>query len=227
MYERAPPFSVFMSDLDWDDDEFEPTAVGGTGVKTEWDDEEEEEAPPAVAPPKKKTTQAKKKEAPSSYVDETLADPIAEKLRQQKLVEEADLKAAIELFGSEEDFKDFKLDEFQPKNAKDFEKLATASVKKHFYEHRNSPHYKVALKTFMKVALSEFSGPDVKEIESHVAAIRNEKIKKEKEMQQKSKKATSGSNKKKFINTGSTKGDAGLDDYKYDYEDVDDQYDFM
>ena len=41
MYERAPPFSVFMSDLDWDDDEFEPTAVGGTGVKTEWDDEEE------------------------------------------------------------------------------------------------------------------------------------------------------------------------------------------
>jgi len=156
-----------------------------------------------------------------------LADPIAEKLRQQKLVEEADLKAAIELFGSEEDFKDFKLDEFQPKNAKDFEKLATASVKKHFYEHRNSPHYKVALKTFMKVALSEFSGPDVKEIESHVAAIRNEKIKKEKEMQQKSKKATGGSNKKKFINTGSTKGDAGLDDYKYDYEDVDDQYDFM
>ena len=116
-----------MSDLDWDDDEFEPTAVGGTAVKTEWDDEEEEEAPPAVAPPKKKTTtQAKKKEAPSSYVDETLADPIAEKLRQQKLVEEADLKAAIELFGSEEDFKDFKLDEFQPKNAKDFEKLATA-----------------------------------------------------------------------------------------------------
>ena len=81
----------------------------------------------------KKATQAKNKEAPSSYVDETLADPIAEKLRQQKLVEEADLKAAIELFGSEEDFKDFKLDEFQPKNAKDFEKLATASVKKHFF----------------------------------------------------------------------------------------------
>ena len=40
------------------------------------------------------------------------------------------------------------------------------------------------------------------------------------------KKATSGS-KKKFINTGSTKGDAGLDDYKYDYKDVDDEYDFM
>ena len=215
--------NAYMSDLDWDDEEFEPTAVVQT--KEQWDDEEEEEEEvKVVAPPKKKPV-AKKPEA-KAYVDETLADPIAEKLRQQKLVEEADLKAAIELFGSEEDFKDFKLDEFQPKNAKDFEKLATASVKKHFYEHRNSPHYKLALKTFMKVALSEFSGPDVKEIESHVAAIRNEKIKKEKEMQQKSKKATSGS-KKKFINTGGTKGDAGLDDYKYDYEDVDDQYDFM
>ena len=84
----------------------------------------------------------------------------------------------------------------------------------------------MAVKTFIKVALSEFPGADVKEIESHVAALRNEKIKKEKEMQQKSKKATSGS-KKKFINTGSTKGDAGLDDYKYEYQDVDDQYDFM
>ena len=159
-----------MSDLDWDDDEFEPTAVGGTAVKTRWDDEEEEEAPRPSRRRKRRPPLRRRKRAPSSYVDETLADPIAEKLRQQKLVEEADLKAAIELFGSEEDFKDFKLDEFQPKNAKDFEKLATASVKKHFYEHRNSPHYKLALKTFVKVALSEFSGPDVKEIESHVAA---------------------------------------------------------
>jgi translation initiation factor 3 subunit J len=213
-----------MSDLDWDDEEFEPSAV--VQEKAQWDDEEEEEEEevPEVAKPTKKPT--KKAEVKAAYVDETLADPIAEKLRQQKLVEEADLKAAIELFGSEEDFKDFNLETFEPKNAKDFEKLATASVKKHFYTHRNSPHYKVAVKTFIKVALSEFPGADVKEIESHVAALRNEKIKKEKEMQQKSKKATSGS-KKKFINTGSTKGDAGLDDYKYEYQDVDDQYDFM
>ena len=61
----------------------------------------------------------------------------------------------------------------------------------------------------MKVALSEFSGLDVKEIESRRPEL-NEKIKKEKEMQQKSKKATGGSNKKKFINTGSTKGTPGL-----------------
>jgi len=217
-----------MSDLDWDDEEFEPSAVVQEKAQ-EWDDEEEEEEEEAlkvVAKPNAKKPTTKKAEVKAAYVDETLADPIAEKLRQQKLVEEADLKAAIELFGSEEDFKDFNLETFEPKNAKDFEKLATASVKKHFYTHRNSPHYKVAVKTFIKVALSEFPGADVKEIESHVAALRNEKIKKEKEMQQKSKKATSGS-KKKFINTGSTKGDAGLDDYKYEYQDVDDQYDFM
>ena len=121
-----------------------------------------------------------KAEVKAAYVDETLADPIAEKLRQQKLVEEADLKAAIELFGSEEDFKDFNLETFEPKNAKDFEKLATASVKKHFYEHRNSPHYKVALKTFIKVALSEFPGADVKEIESHAAVIRTKRLRKKK-----------------------------------------------
>ena len=216
-----------MSDLDWDDEEFEPSAVVQEKAQ-EWDDEEEEEEEEAlvVAKPNTKKPTTKKAEVKAAYVDETLADPIAEKLRQQKLVEEADLKAAIELFGSEEDFKDFNLETFEPKNAKDFEKLATASVKKHFYTHRNSPNYKVAVKTFIKVALSEFPGADVKEIESHVAALRNEKIKKEKEMQQKSKKATSGS-KKKFINTGSTKGDAGLDDYKYEYQDVDDQYDFM
>ena len=212
-----------MSDLDWDDEEFEPTAV--VREKAQWDDSEEEEEEAVVTIKTKKPT--KKVEVKALYVDETLADPIAEKLRQQKLVEESDLKATYELFGSTEDFEDFALETFEPKNAKDFEKLALVSVKKHFYRHRNSSHYKVAVKTFIKVALSEFSGADVKEIESHVAALRNEKIKKEKEMdKQKSKKATSGS-KKKFINTGSTKGDAGLDDYKYDYQDVDDQYDFM
>ena len=207
------------SDLDWDDEEFEPFAV--VQEKAQWDDEEEEEEEVPVAQPTKKPT--KKAEVKAAYVDETLADPIAEKLRQQKLVEEADLKAAIELFGSEEDFKDFNLETFEPKNAKDFEKLATASVKKHFYEHRNSPHYKVALKTFIKVALSEFPGADVKGL-SRRRCYSNEKIKKEKEMQQKRRKRRV--EKKKFINTEARKETQGWT-IKYDYQDVDDQYDFM
>ena len=103
-----------MSDLDWDDEEFEPSAV--VQEKAQWDDEEEEEEEevPVVAKPNTKKP-TKKAEVKAAYVDETLADPIAEKLRQQKLVEEADLKAAIELFGSEEDFKDFNLETFEPK----------------------------------------------------------------------------------------------------------------
>ena len=80
-----------------------------------WDDEEEEEAPTAVVAPPKKATQAKNKEAPSSY-GRDVGRPDRGEVATAKVIE-ADLKAAIELFGSEEDFKDF-TDEFQPKNAK-------------------------------------------------------------------------------------------------------------
>ena len=216
------------SDLDWDDDEFEPQSVAQTAQRWNEDEEEEEEEEENEERKieKKKKPIEKKKPKAQEYVDETLSDPIEEKLRQQRLVEAEDLRAAMELFGTEEDFKDFELDSYHPKALKEFETLAKAAVKKYFWEHRNSPHYKQAVKTFLRVALGEFSGVDVKEIESYVAALRNEKIKKEKESREVKKKATSGS-KKKFINTGSTKGDAGLDDYKYDYKDVDDEYDFM
>ena len=212
-----------MSDLDWDDEDFAPTALGAN--KDNWDDEEEEVVVPKKIPSSKNK---KKQPAEEAYKDETLDDPIAEKLRRQKLVEEADLKQAKELFGSE-DFSDFDLETFVPKNAKDFEKLATACVKKLFWEHRTARHYKLGVKTFVKVACGEFSGSDVKEIEQFIAQIRNERIKKEKELQQKLKKEEENEKKKgkKFINTGGTKGDAGLDDYKYDYHDVDDDYDFM
>ena len=56
------------------------------------DEEEEEEEAPVKKAPASKPKPAKKETV--EYVDETLADPVAEKLRRQKLVEAADLAAA-------------------------------------------------------------------------------------------------------------------------------------
>ena len=98
------------SDLDWDDDEFEPQSVAQTAQRWNEDEEEEEEEEEENEErkiEKKKKPIEKKKPKAQEYVDETLSDPIEEKLRQQRLVEAEDLRAAMELFGTEEDFKDF------------------------------------------------------------------------------------------------------------------------
>ena len=62
-----------------------------------------------------------------------------------RLVEEADFRAAQELFGGQD------LDKMQPKSAKDFEDYAAALVHKYVAAHSRSPHYKTLVKALLKV----------------------------------------------------------------------------
>jgi translation initiation factor 3 subunit J len=55
--------------------------------------------------------------------DEALDDPALEKLRQQRLVEEADFKSTTELFGKK-DGSEKSLDTFIPKSESDFAEYA-------------------------------------------------------------------------------------------------------
>ena len=62
-----------------------------------------------------------------------------------RLVEEADFRAAQELFGGQD------LDKMQPKSAKDFEDFAVTLAHKYVLAHSRSPHYKTLVKALFKV----------------------------------------------------------------------------
>jgi translation initiation factor 3 subunit J len=69
----------------------------------------------------------------------------------RRLVEEADFRAAQELFGTAE--QDVRLDDFAPKTAKDFEDFARAVAAKYLAPHSKSSHYKTLVKQIIKQAL--------------------------------------------------------------------------
>ena len=63
-----------------------------------------------------------------------------------RLVEEADFRAAQELFGGQD------LDKMQLKSGKDFEDFAANLAHKYVLVHSRSPHYKSLVKGLLKVS---------------------------------------------------------------------------
>ncbi|CAA0826570.1 Translation initiation factor eIF3 subunit [Striga hermonthica] len=204
----------------WDDEDIDD-------VKESWEDEDEpatapkvESAPSEKAPKKAAAKSGDKKmkatEAVKDSPKEEPLDPVQEKLRQQRLVEEADYKATAELFSKKGD--DKTLDNFIPKSESDFAEYAELiSHKLRPYE--KSYHYIGLLKAVMRLSMTSLKGSDAKEVASSITAIANEKIKAEKEANA-SKKKTGG--KKKQLHVGKPDDDVVVDTYD-DYDD----YDFM
>lgn len=203
----------------WDDED-----VDDDNVKDSWEDEEEpapapKAEPPAEKAPKKaavKASETKGKEV-EGHTKEAPLDPVAEKLRQQRLVEEADYKSTAELF-AKKGGDDKTLDNFIPKSESDFLEYAELiSHKLRPYE--KSYHYIGLLKAVMRLSMTAVKGPDAKEISSSVAAFANEKIKAEKEANA-SKKKTGA--KKKQLHVDKADDEAVVNAY-----DGYDDYDFM
>lgn len=220
-----------MDDCSWDDDEFEVAAVQKVAAvkkTTGFDSEEESDDETS----KVQGSQPKKKDKKKLYKEELLGasgatdgasldDPLAEKLRKQRLVEEADFELAKECFG--EDTID--LDKFIPKTSAEFEKYATLLAMKYLRPYSSSSHYTTMLRTVMRKGMVSLNSSDAKDLETAIGVIRNEKVKAEKPAA-KSKKAL----KKATLNT---RGDGGGDlmameeDAQYRNEVLDDDYDFM
>lgn len=201
----------------WDDEDLDDN-----DVKESWEDFDEPEPAPApvkVVEKKKagnKDSSKKGKEVVAPVVAEAPLDPLAEKLRQQRLVEEADYKAAADLFRKKGD--DKTLENFIPKSESDFVEYAElVSHKLRPYE--KSFHYLGLLKAVMRLSMTSLKAADAKEVASSVTAIANEKLKAEKEANAGKKKAGA---KKKQIHVGKPDDDVVMGAY----DDADD-YDFM
>ncbi|KAK4751916.1 hypothetical protein SAY87_020714 [Trapa incisa] len=201
----------------WDDED-----VDEGDIKESWEDEDEPAAAPAPPPPAAKApkkTAAKAADTKGKAVlvtKEEPLDPVAEKLRQQRLVEEADYRSTAELFVRKDDEKS--LDNFIPKSESDFLEYAELiSYKLRPFE--KSYHYIGLLKAVMRLSMTSLKAADAKDVASSVTAIANEKIKVEKE-------ANAGKKK-----TGAKKKQLHLDKPDDDmvvnaYDGMDD-YDFM
>ncbi|KAF9617767.1 hypothetical protein IFM89_038529 [Coptis chinensis] len=95
-----------LIETNWDDEDAEDD-----GIKESWEDEEsipepllepEPSAPKSIKKAGAKSTESKGKAVVEEK--EEVLDPVAEKLRQQRLVEEADYKSTTELFARKEKF---------------------------------------------------------------------------------------------------------------------------
>ena len=112
------------------------------------------------------------KKTVAEYVDETLDDPVAEKARRQKLVEQADLEAAKELFGT--DGAEVDLATYNPKSEKEFTKFGRLVATKFLTPVNQSAFYKEAVKSFNAFAVKHMTAAEVKEVEATLVAIRKE-----------------------------------------------------
>ncbi|KAK2652518.1 hypothetical protein Ddye_012374 [Dipteronia dyeriana] len=215
--EQIPPIDLKEpAKIRWDDED-----VDEDDVKESWEDEDEP-APVAPAQPPEKSTNkpatkaSAKKEKPVEVAKEEPLDPVAEKLRQQRLVEEADYKSTKELFGKSGDEKT--LDNFIPKSESDFMEYAELiSHKLRPYE--KSFHYISLLKAVMRLSTTSLKAADAKDVASSITAIANEKLKAEKETAA-GKKKTGG--KKKQLHVDKPDDDMvvggqydALDDYDF------------
>ncbi|KAK9103779.1 hypothetical protein Sjap_021033 [Stephania japonica] len=220
--EEEPVAPILKKELPrskWDDED-----VDEDDVKESWEDEDEPEPKPAPVPPptaekstKNPAAAAKDKKGKTAKVkqEETL-DPLAEKLLQQRLVEEADYKATTELFGKRGDEKS--LDNFIPKSESDYLEYAELISHK-LLPYEKSYHYIGLLKAVLRLSTANLKAADAKEVSSSMAAIANEKLKSEKEANAGKKKIGA---KKKQLNVDKLEDDAAVSTF-----DALDDYDFM
>ncbi|KAL4312631.1 hypothetical protein GQ457_01G030500 [Hibiscus cannabinus] len=217
--EEIPPIPTkVIPKSKWDDED-----IDDSDVKESWEDDDEPEPPqqpvakaPAEKVPQKAAPKATEKKGKSiELAKEEPLDPVAEKLRQQRLVEEADYRSTAELFSKKGD--DKTLENFIPKSESDFMEYAELISHK-LRPHEKSYHYIALLKAVMRLSLTNLKAADVKDVASSVTAIANEKLKAEKEAT--TKKKTGG--KKKQLHVDKPDDDLVVNAY----DDVDD-YDFM
>ncbi|CAM8933009.1 unnamed protein product [Rhodiola kirilowii] len=206
----------------WDDEDLEDN-----DVKDSWEDFDEPAPEPAPAPEAKKVTkkaEAKKAEAKATEkkekviaTSEPLLDPVAEKMRQQRLVEESDYRVTTELFGKK-DGGEKSLDNFIPKSESDFLEYAEL-IAYQLRPYENSYHYIGLLKAVMRLSMKNLKAADAKEVASSCSAVANEKLKAEKEVNASKNK---GAAKKKQLHVDKPDDDIAVGGY-----DPLDDYDFM
>ncbi|XP_059479654.1 eukaryotic translation initiation factor 3 subunit J [Neocloeon triangulifer] len=212
----------------WDDEDLDDD------VKDNWEDDEEEEKKDtekqeeksSIAPaPAKKNKKSLSKKIEEKERSEQLAmeskkpmtpeERLAEKKRQQKLQEEADLRAAIETFGITEG-SGSGIDAMLPSSKEEFDEFGKALVKK-IIPFSSSQHFPLFVEELIRDVCANLTSNDLKKLKNTIDNLHLEKTKIEKGDKAKKK---GGKGKAKLRVEGES---AIVDEYSaYDVEEFDD-----
>ncbi|XP_077988807.1 eukaryotic translation initiation factor 3 subunit J-A-like isoform X3 [Glandiceps talaboti] len=144
----------------------------------------------------------------------TPEEQAAERLRQQKLVEDADFELAKEAFGiKEEEMGKVTIDSIKPSSREDFDELCKMLTEK-LTQYEKSPHYVPFLENLYRDTCLGLEADDVKRLGSTISVLGNEKAK--------AGKAKGKTKKKKGAVIKSTSKRDALEDYSQygdEYED--------
>ncbi|KAG5227357.1 eukaryotic translation initiation factor [Salix suchowensis] len=147
----------------WDDED---------DVKESWEDEDEPAPapvvkPPPEKPPKKSTAKTTEKKGKTvEVVKEEKLDTLAEKLCQQRLVEETDFRFTTELFAKKGDEKS--LDSFIPKSENDSWNIQNLFLINFAQLRCESYHYNGLLKAIMRPSMTGMKAADANEVSASV-----------------------------------------------------------
>ncbi|KAL0846942.1 hypothetical protein Bca101_020188 [Brassica carinata] len=139
-------------------------------IKDSWEDDDDDE--PVLAHPIKAASKAienkcKEAKVPKDFPKEEPFDPIAEKLRMQRLVEEADYHATAELFGTKGEEKSFEI--IIPKSESDF--LEYAEMISHKLKpYEKSYHYIALLKAVMRLSVTNMKAAEITKADDDLVA---------------------------------------------------------
>jgi translation initiation factor 3 subunit J len=144
-------------------------------------------------------------------------DALAEKLRQQRLQEAADLEHARAAFGEAGK----NLEELAPRTEAEFAEFGELIYAKYFRGVERNANFRAGIKALVRGAAAALSVPDLKDLESSVIAVRNQKLKDEKEAAAKGKKSSGAKGKPTLKGDFDLEGDGSLttaldqDDYDF------------
>lgn len=150
-----------------------------TKRNSQWDDEDKEEEPQEEKKKHEVGSKPKEHEKSNKTADDdgVVSDPLVEKLRQQRSVEEADYQNTSELFGIKSRG-GVSLNDFIPKSEDDILEYAEMISRK-IRPFERSFHYMTLLRALLRHSVASMKGSDAKEVASSMTAIVNEKLKAE------------------------------------------------
>jgi len=190
-----------MSDEEWDADGFEPNRVAPTDkwdgededddVKDAWDksDSEEDKSKDSTSE-ETKTTKTKPKKKLADKIAEreamkerqlaqraplTEEEKLAEKLRLQKMEENANIQLARDMCGLKEN----KIDNLVPETKEDFEQFGKAISEK-IQTFSTSEHYMDLIENVTKDICVDLNTTSLKKLKLHIEGLHSAKLKEEK-----------------------------------------------
>lgn len=224
-------------------------APSGQGAKESWEDDEPKPAtataattaavaPAATTAPSSKASKARKKAMKEKEEQEqaklakqqqqeaaAAVDPLKEKQRRQKIVEESDLKNAQEMFGDLSSAGE--LDGFVPKSAEDFIQFAKMLGQRasHFSEDHHYPEF---CKELVRQIVAPMKSNDIHDLIVALTVVMNTKMKVEKGPQSTASKKKQIAQQQKAKAIAAKAGDDEPDEIQdEEYVQLEDKYDFM